>query len=303
MFIGAVSSIALLLSAGPELVTRLQAVIDTEAQTERTNTDVSADTIPGTPAQPVGTETTQVESATESEATPLPDDSESDNGAPEEIDITDDATPPVTAVTEPVDPAPILPEAAPTPAADNRVAAEDWADIMADARAALAATKTAQGRFYQTNADGSTMLGDFALNRPGKLRFDYDDPTPVLIVADGATVAIEDSELETIDRVPLVATPLGIILDREIDFDGDVEVLDIRRAGDRIGIEMRDAAGEMEGTLTLIFAAADYELLGWIAVDGSFQSTLVNLTDVETNISLDPRLFRLDDDEDEEEDR
>ena len=41
--------------------------------------------------------------------------------------------------------------------------------------------KTASGRFEQFSPDFTTTSGTFALSRPGKVRFDYDDPSPLLI--------------------------------------------------------------------------------------------------------------------------
>ena len=52
-----------------------------------------------------------------------------------------------------------------------------------------------QGRFLQTNPDGSTVGGRFWLQRPGKVRFEYDAPSPLLLISDGATVSLQDRRL------------------------------------------------------------------------------------------------------------
>ena len=185
----------------------------------------------------------------------------------------------------------------------GEVAEADWPIILTAASDALAAAKTARGTFRQSNADGSIVSGTFALNRPGRMRFDYDDPTPILIVSDGTTVAMEDSELETVDRVPIGATPLNLILSTDLNVDQEVEVLGIVQNEERIGIRVSDATGELEGTLTMVFDKVSYDLLGWLAVDGNLQTTVVDLVNVETNVSVDPRLFRLNEAEDEDEER
>ncbi|MEL7231489.1 MAG: outer-membrane lipoprotein carrier protein LolA [Pseudomonadota bacterium] len=171
------------------------------------------------------------------------------------------------------------------------------------ARTSLSSAKTASGRFTQANADGSIYGGAFALSRPGKLRFDYDDPVPVLIVSDGTTVAMEDSELETIDRIPLGATPLGLILNDDLRFTDDVIVNSVieREAGYEITVE--DATGEMPGTLTMLFDKSSNALSGWRAVDAELNMTRVSLSDVETNQRINPRQFILRDAEDEEDER
>lgn len=169
--------------------------------------------------------------------------------------------------------------------------------IVAEAAAAMAMVKTATGRFAQIAPDFSLTTGSFSLRRPGRMRFEYDDPTPLLIVSDGATVAIEDRDLETIDRVPLASTPLGIVLDDQLDFERDAEVLDVKRADGLAAVTLRDRSGEAEGKVTLIFDAETYDLLSWRAEDAGGGLTSVQLQDVETNVSLNPRLFRLEEPE------
>ncbi|MEO1552621.1 MAG: outer membrane lipoprotein carrier protein LolA [Pseudomonadota bacterium] len=198
---------------------------------------------------------------------------------------------------------PMVEDPSPSPIPNGNVPEADWPTILADASEALANAKTARGNFIQSNADGSVVTGTFALNRPGRMRFDYDDPTPVLIVSDGTTVAMEDSELETVDRVPIGSTPLGLLLSTRLNVDQDVDVLGIMQRGDDLGIRVQDMSGELEGTLTMVFDRATYSLKGWLAMDGNDQTTVVDLTDVETNIRIDPRLFRLNEDDEDEDER
>ncbi|WP_084420841.1 LolA family protein [Henriciella litoralis] len=182
------------------------------------------------------------------------------------------------------------------------VSATDRRAILKAAANSLAAAKTAKGRFTQIAPNGSVSSGDFALRRPGRMRFDYDAPTPVLIVADGTTVAMEDRDLETVDRVPLASTPLGLILDDELSFEDEARVTDVERLDGEIAITIEDRSGESEGNLTLYFDAANYQLLSWRAVDANQQVTRVALQDIQTNVSVDPRLFRLEDPADKEDD-
>ena len=190
-----------------------------------------------------------------------------------------------------------------TPAPQPALSDAARSDILSAVKTALSNARTAKGQFTQSNSDGSLMNGDFALRRPGKMRFDYHDPTPILIVSDGTTVAMEDSELETVDRIPLSSTPLGLILDDDLQFSDEVEVLRVSQGEDKVWITLRDATGEVEGELTMIFASGTYDLLGWLTMDADYQMTTVELSDVETNGRIDPRLFRLDEPEDEEDER
>ena len=290
MLIAAVSTIALALALGPQLQTSLQAAID-EAQPV---TESPVETGVNQPLpDPVVERDETVEDADPSETQPQAEPVSTSMPEGDAEAAGDTATEAVAESTEAEAPA----------EQSGEVPEADWPIILTAASDALAAAKTASGTFRQSNADGSIVSGTFALNRPGRMRFDYDDPTPILIVSDGTTVAMEDSELETVDRVPIGATPLNLILSTDLNVDQDVEVLGIVQNEERIGIRVSDATGELEGTLTMVFDKVSYDLLGWLAVDGNLQTTVVDLVDVETNVSVDPRLFRLIEAEDEEEER
>ena len=165
--------------------------------------------------------------------------------------------------------------------------------------ASMEKVKTASGRFEQLSPDFTTTQGSFALSRPGKVRFDYDDPSPLLIVSNGTTVAMQDSELETTDRVPLGSTPLALLLDDKLDFASEAEVVDVSERGDEASVTLRDPKGEMDGTLTLFFSGPTHELTGWRTVDSGGNITSVELHDVVTDKKLNPRLFIVRDFEDE----
>jgi len=114
-----------------------------------------------------------------------------------------------------------------------------------------------------------------------------------VLVSNGTTVALQDSELETTDRVPLSSTPLSMLLSDKLDFEAQAEVIDVRRSGGKTNITVRDKSGETEGTLTLILSGSENTLTGWRTVDASGGSTSVLLSNVETGAKLNPRLFIL----------
>lgn len=63
--------------------------------------------------------------------------------------------------------------------------------LLKELSASMEDVKTASGRFEQFSPDFTTTSGTFALSRPGKVRFDYDDPSPLLIVSNGTTVTMQ----------------------------------------------------------------------------------------------------------------
>lgn len=199
---------------------------------------------------------------------------------------------PLTMGLKQVPTSPSVSAPAPAPAAAPLTAAER-SKLLKEAAKALAAVKTARGKFEQYSPDGSYSTGQFAMSRPGKVRFDYDDPVPLVLVSDGTTVALQDSDLETTDRVPLASTPLSLLLSSTLDFEKEAEVVDVRRMGDQTNITVRDKTGEMDGTLTVVLA--DNALTGWRTVDANGGRTSVLLSGVETGAKLNPRLFILKD--------
>ncbi|MEL7542084.1 MAG: outer-membrane lipoprotein carrier protein LolA [Pseudomonadota bacterium] len=294
MVMGLVSAAAIALAFGPQIQVSLQAAID--------------ETVGQTPAveEVVEAELSEASDAAMNEIAPDPSPIETVEEtiiaqAPVTAPLADDATR-VEGEAE-TEALPVIENNDPLPVQNGNIPEAEWPTILADASAALAAAKTARGDFIQSNSDGSVVTGTFALNRPGRMRFDYNDPTPILIVSDGTTVAMEDSELETVDRIPIGTTPLGLLLSTRLDVDQDVDVLSIMQRGNDIGIRVQDTSGELEGTLTMVFDKATYDLKGWLAMDGNDQTTVVDLLEVETNVRIDPRLFRLNEDDDEEDER
>lgn len=162
---------------------------------------------------------------------------------------------------------------------------------------------TMQAQFVQTNVDGSQDSGQFYLDRPGRIRFDYADPSPVLLVADGSTVAIADSDLETVDRVPVGQTPFKWLLDDTLDLASSGAVNEVGRYDGQLYLTLVDPDGDVDGRLTLVFDDPDpsrpssaVRMTGWYAIDALNNFTEVRLSDIETGVRLDPRLFILDDD-------
>jgi len=173
------------------------------------------------------------------------------------------------------------------------------AEALAKASAALNALRQVEGRFQQVAPDGSLSSGAFQLQRPGKVRFAYDPPTPFTLTSDGVTVAFEDRKLKSVDRTPLRATPLFFVLKSEVDLAADARVVRVAHEGGQLLIDLRDRKGEAEGLLTLVFAgASEPELRGWRITDGSGQLTSISLKDVRPATRLDARLFRVEEGDD-----
>ena len=89
----------------------------------------------------------------------------------------------------------------------------------------LSSLQTLVGNFVQVGPDGSKVKGDFVIQKPGKVRFEYDEPSQIAIVADGTSLAVRDKKLVTQDIYPLSQTPLRFLLSDRIDLLKDTNHL------------------------------------------------------------------------------
>lgn len=172
----------------------------------------------------------------------------------------------------------------------------DTAALVDKATKCLQALSEVRGRFEQTNARGAVATGEMFLKRPGKARFQYDPPSGLLVVADGKRVSVWDSRLRTFDRAPLGATPLAILLARQVRLDQEVQVFRAANidGGFYLSVRNANARARTEGYITLVFSDNPTRLRGWTLVDGQGQPTKVNILDLEAQ-ALAPDLFVLED--------
>lgn len=150
---------------------------------------------------------------------------------------------------------------------------------------------TLAGTFVQTAPSGAVASGKFYLRRPGQIRFDYDDPSPITIVATQGMVYVENSELETTDSYPLKKTPLRFLLSKKIDI-GDASLKAVERLPDAVAITYASTEEETEGEITLILSAPTLAIEQWAVRDAEDGVTVVALQGVTAGGSIDNRLFR-----------
>ncbi|MBC7769314.1 MAG: outer-membrane lipoprotein carrier protein LolA [Phycisphaerales bacterium] len=167
------------------------------------------------------------------------------------------------------------------------------AQALTAINAELNAVQRLQGRFVQTSPDGSRAAGAFYMQRPGRLRFEYDSPATMLIVADGSVVALRDTALRTTERTPLRSTPLSLILGERIDLERNARIIRVSREGPWTLVTARDRAGQTDGVITLQFNNG--ELRSWDVIDATGARTRITLSNLTRPASLDRGLFRLED--------
>lgn len=167
---------------------------------------------------------------------------------------------------------------------------QDKADI-ARIQTYLDSLKTLKAHFLQVAQDGNVSEGTAWLERPGKMRFQYDPPAPFLLIAGHGILTFHDSALGQDSQIPLSRTPLGILLADHVDLTGAVTVTAIQRLPGQIQLTLVRTASPGDGTLTLIFADPPLTLRQWTVVDAQRRETHVTLYNVQTGGSFDPQLF------------
>lgn len=184
----------------------------------------------------------------------------------------------------------LLPFAAPARAAPLVLTAQDQADI-ARVEVYMNALHTLKARFLQVAADGNTAGGIAWLDRPGRMRFQYDPPSPLLLVAGHGLVVFHDAKLRQTSNFPLSSTPLGLLLRENVKLSGDITLLAISRQPGQLQVSVSSTNSPGDGNLTLVFADNPLALRQWIVVDSQRRETRVSLFDVELGGSFPQNLF------------
>lgn len=168
----------------------------------------------------------------------------------------------------------------------------DRADLQR-VSAAMNAIRTLKGEFVQVGPNGEIDQGLIYVTKPGRMRFEYAKPSPYLIVADGVSVAVGNSQVKTVDRYPLIDNPLSLILDDKIDLGATSAVSRIERKPGQLIVTAKREDGTLKGQVTLIFAEPSLELKQWVVTDAQGLQTMITLQNVQTAMALDPELFIL----------
>ncbi len=171
-----------------------------------------------------------------------------------------------------------------------------YADLKSDTLAALrqhySNTPTMKGEFLQFGPTGDQSGGEFSIKRPGKVRFDYEDPSPVEVVSNGLAVMVINKKLKTFDTYPLKNTPLKLLLDDKLDISAD-SILDVQVSDDVTTIVMGDKQIFGNSVITLLFEPETFALRQWTIKDAQGKETSVMVFNVEDNVNISDREFRI----------
>lgn len=155
--------------------------------------------------------------------------------------------------------------------------------------------KTLEADFVQASPSGQIAKGRLFLQRPNRLRFEYDAPSPLLLVADGLWLILHDRELDQVDRWPIEDTPLGVLVAKKVDLTRRTEVVGVAREPGILALTFRDKENPEEGSVTVIFSEPPLTLRQWRVVDSRGEATDLSIRNPRINVTMDPALFTFQD--------
>ncbi len=215
------------------------------------------------------------------------------NGAPAAL-VLQAAQTEVTGTARPPDP--VIPDPR------RNVPANFFATFSPDQKAAaarvsayLSSLRTLAGNFVQIGPDGSRSTGEFYIQKPGKVRFEYDPPSPIAMISDGSSLVVRDTRLATQDVYPLSQTPLRYLLSDRIDLMRDTNVVAVTSDDLYISVIIEEKQA-LVGTsrLMLMVGVKDGKLKQWTVTDPQGYDTTVAIYNLNSTAKLDPALFKID---------
>ena len=158
----------------------------------------------------------------------------------------------------------------------------------------LSSAHQMQGHFVQVAPDGRQSQGEFYVQKPGRVRFQYDPPSPIEIIADGKSLVVRDRKLGTQDVYPLSQTPLRFLLADKIDLLRETKVVAVRSDDVYVTVVIEETQ-PLIGTsrLTMMLGAKDYQLKQWTVIDAQGYNTTVAISNLDSSKRPDAGLFRV----------
>lgn len=156
----------------------------------------------------------------------------------------------------------------------------------------FSSVKTMMGEFVQFGPRGEQTGGKFFIERPGKLRFNFEDPSPIRVIADGNNVVIGNLKLKTWDLYPLSKTPLSLLLADRIDLSNQM-VRNVKQESDLTTIVLGNKTVFGDSTITMMFDPKTYDLRQWTITDLQNKDTSVMIYNVQNGVRFDDKVFTI----------
>ena len=158
----------------------------------------------------------------------------------------------------------------------------------------LSSVQQLNGQFVQVGPDGTRVKGEFFIQKPGKVRFEYEPPSRIEIIADGQSVVVRDRKLATQDLYPLSQTPLRFLLADRIDLLRETNVTSVAADDTFISLQIEEKH-TLGGThkVLLMFSVKDTQLKQWTVTDPQGYDTTVAVFNLDKHKRPDPDMFKI----------
>jgi len=154
--------------------------------------------------------------------------------------------------------------------------------------------RTMQARFVQSNPGGTVVQGTLSVSRPGRMRFEYDPPSQLKIVADGNQVTMWDVANRDFGQWPIGWTAASFLVKEPLSLSGDLQVEKSERSDGMLQLTMSQARKANEGKVIVRLGENPMVLRGWTIIDNRGQRVDVSLNGLQTGLPLAPALFKFD---------
>lgn len=158
----------------------------------------------------------------------------------------------------------------------------------------LNSVRSMQGRFVQNNPNGSVVQGSFYIRKPGRMRFEYDAPSALKIVADGTEVIMWDVKTKDFGQWPIGWTAASFLVKEPLQLSGDLAVEKVENVDGLLAITLTQVRKPQEGRVMIRLSENPMQLRGWSIIDGRGNRVDVALSDLRTGVQLADSLFKFD---------
>lgn len=156
----------------------------------------------------------------------------------------------------------------------------------------LNSIKTMRADFTQTMADGSNANGKVAIQRPGKMRLEYNPPNENLMVADGAFMHVWDGQAKTGSSIPLGSSLADIILRDDLKLNGsEIAVAELKKYPAALHMTLIQKDNPAAGSITLEFEDKPLKLKNWRVVDAQGVETRVAIYNQVMDVNIPSSTF------------
>ena len=156
----------------------------------------------------------------------------------------------------------------------------------------LNSLKSLEANFVQIASNGEKVEGKLYIEKPNKIRMEYNAPSNILIVGNGEYIVYYDKELDQVTNIDYEDVPAALILASEVDINGkDLSVTDFYKDPGVTRVSLQYSKASDLGPFTLLFTNNPFALRQWKVVTPQAMEVSLSLYDAVVDSKLDSNLF------------